>query len=111
MIELLKNKKFHMIYLRNDANEPYGLLLAYLDEQKNQVNFGWSRVGIDRHGKLKDRFDKNKAQTVAFHRAANCGLKSLPQDFKKILDTFFEDCKTYFVPRVPKFADQVSYKA
>lgn len=110
MIKELENKRFHLSYLRKKAsNDPYGVLLAFLDN--NVVRFGWSKCGIDKGGNLKDRFNKEKGQLIAFKRGESVGLKKVPSDFSSIMDNFISDSKSYFTPKVPKFEDTVSYVA
>ncbi len=95
-------------YRVGDKKTPAGVLLAMLDQKKNQVVFGWSKVGIAKNGTLKDNFDKSRGQFIALKRAENSGLKNVPVEMKAFVESFMGEAKNYFKP--PKLVDTVTFK-
>jgi hypothetical protein len=111
LIQELKNTKHMLTYYRVGKEKSLaGVLLAILNPKTNKVNFGWSKCGIDKNGKLKDNFDKTRGQFIALKRAEAKGLSNVPPEMKTLVEIFIAEAKKFFIPVPPSFVDTVSFK-
>lgn len=106
--ELKENRHMITYYRVGDKKTAAGVLLALLDHKKNKIVFGWSKIGIDKTGKFKDNFSKERGQFIAMKRALNGGLKNVPVEMKPLIDRFMADVKHFF--RSPEVHDTITFK-
>ena len=78
-------------YIRNKDRSPKGVFIAVRDSNmKDVVSIGWSLCHKN------DKYDKARAEQIAYNRALKYSTVAIPQSICMELDNFVSRCERYF---------------
>ena len=85
----MKDTNMLSVYLRNEQNEPYALLVS--DNAENRLSFGFSVTSV------KDHFSRSKGRLIAKGRL-NCRDRGMlvPDRIRADFLTFVEKSRAYY---------------
>lgn len=84
-------------FIRDEKRNPYGVVMAVVDEDTKTVSFGWSKCRTK--GEHKDTFNKKKGTAIAEARTVACftkGFVSIPQSILVNMEYMVKKTSTYY---------------